>query len=113
MKKLNYFTYFDMEGFLTGKKLLTIGQQDWKDFNTGNILGTKVEVVIASDKTDYGNKEGETINNLYEKISVKVPSSITVPMNVEVVLINAEATIYGEFRNQLSVTAENIEVVKK
>ena len=71
-------------------------------------------VVIMQDKTIYaGVPDGEVVSNLYEKIIVKIPVKISVPMNVEVRLINAVATVFGEFRNQLSVTAENVEVIGK
>ena len=50
---------------------------------------------------------------MYEKITVKVARDIDVPMNAKVRLINPKASIYGEFRNQLSVTAEDIEVLGK
>lgn len=113
MKKINMFNNFDCEGFFKGKRLMSIGQQEWKDFKTGDVQGTKVEVVIAQDKTNYGVADGEVINNMYEKLSVKVPMQITVPMNVEVKLINPTATIYGDYRDKLSVTADNIEVVSK
>ena len=77
-------------------------------------LGSKVEVVIAADKTDYGVAEGEVISNIYEKLTVKVPKmGLGFPLNTEVKLVNAEAMVYGEYRNQLSVTAENVEVVGK
>ncbi|MFL0248030.1 hypothetical protein [Candidatus Clostridium stratigraminis] len=92
---------------------MSIGQKEWKDFKTGDVLGTKVEVVIVQDKTDYGTTEGEVVNNLYEKLIIKIPKQITVPMNAEVRLKNAEATIYGEYRNQLSVVAEDIEINSK
>ena len=84
MKKLNLFTYFD-----------------------------KVEVVIAQDKTDYGVQDGEVVNNLYEKLTIKVPEKISIPMNVEIKPVNAVATVYGDYRNMLSVTAESIEVISK
>jgi hypothetical protein len=113
MKKLNLFTYFDFEEFSAGKRYMSIGQQEWKDFKTGEILGTKVTVVIMQDKTDYGNTDGETVNNLYEKMVVKVPLKINVPMNVEVRLVNATANVFGEYRNQLSVTAEKLEIISK
>lgn len=111
MKKLNMFTYFDFEAFAKGKRFMTIGQQAWKDYNSGEILGTKIETVIAQDKTDYGNQEGEVVNNLYEKLTFKVPMGMNVPMNVEIHLKNVEATVYGEYRNQLSLVAEDVEVV--
>ena len=114
LKKLNRFSYFDIDEFLEKKKLLTVGVSEWKDFDTQNVLGTKVEVVIAADKTDYGNAEGEVVSNLYEKLTVKIPAKLNnLPMNAEVKLVNPEAIVYGEYRNQLSITAENIEVVGK
>lgn len=113
LKKLSRFTYFDIEEFLEKKKLLSVGITEWKDFDTQNVMGTKVEVVIAVDKTDYGNAEGEIVSNLYEKLTVKVPAKIDVPMNVEVRLVNPEAVVYGEYRNSLSITADSIEVVGK
>lgn len=114
MKKLHLFTYFNFDEFAKGKRFMSIGQQEWKDFKTGNILGTKLIVVIMQDKTIYdGVPDGEVVSNLYEKLTIKIPIKISVPMNVEVRLINADATVFGEFRNQLSVTAENVEVVGK
>lgn len=115
LKKLNKFSYFDIDEFLEKKKLLTVGVSEWKDFDTQNVLGTKVEVVIAADKTDYGHAGGEVVvSNLYEKLTVKIPAKLNnVPMNAEVRLVNPEAIVYGEYRNQLSITAENIEVVGK
>lgn len=113
MKRLQYFTFFDFESFSKGKRFLSIGQQEWKDFKTGAILGTKVTVVIAQDKTNYGDTNGEPVNNLYEKLVFKIPAQITVPMNVEVRPVNAIATVFGEFRNQLSITADGIEVIGK
>ncbi len=113
MKKLNMFTYFDFNGFAKGKRFMSTGIQPWKSFDTGEVIGTKVEAVIVQDKTDYGNKEGDVVSNLYEKVVFKVRLNIDVPMNVEIRPINAEATVYGDYRNQLSITAQNIEVVSK
>lgn len=113
LKKLNKFLYFDFDSFAKGKRFISVGQQEWKDFNNGNILGTRVEIVIAQDKTDYGLAEGEIVNNLYEKLIIKVSKQITIPMNVEVRPINAVATVYGDYRNQLSVIAEDIEIISK
>jgi len=113
LKKLNRFVEFNIVEFLKGKRLDTVGLLDWKDFETQKILGTKVEVVIVSDKTDYHTAEGEIVSNLYEKLTVKIPAKITVPMNTEVRLINPKATVYGEYRNALSITADGIEVVGK
>lgn len=59
------------------------------------------------------SNEGEVVNNMYEKLTVKLPKEMDVPMNVEVKLINPEASIYGEYRNQLSIVAEDVQVVSK
>lgn len=114
LKRLALFQYFDIESFLEKKKLMTVGVQEWKDYETQNILGTKVEVVIVADETDYGNADGNVVNNLYEKLSVKIPAKLSnVPMKAIIKLHNPTATIYGEYRNALSITADNIEIVGK
>lgn len=113
LKKLSQFQYFDIDEFVAKMKLVTTGQAEWKDFETGNRKGTRVETVIAQDKTQYKTQEGEVVNNLYEKLTIKIPKDINVPMNVEVRLINPVATVYGDYRNQLSITSEDIEVISK
>ncbi len=113
MKKLNMFSIFDWEGFAKGKRFLCIGKQEWKDFSSGEHLGTKIESVIAQDNTDYGAQEGETVTNQYEKLTFKVPHDVDIPLNVEIRPKNVKATIYGDYRNQLSVYAEEIIAVTK
>ncbi len=109
MKKLNMFTTFDWNSFAKGKRFVSIGKSEWKNFDTGEHLGTKIEAVIAKDDTDYGNQNGEVVTNLYEKLTFKVPQDIDVPLNVEIHPKNVVATVYGDYRNQLSCTAESIE----
>lgn len=113
MKKLSAFLKFEFERFAVGKKFVVIGQQEWKDFHSGDVLGTKLEVVIAQDKTEYPLKAGEVVSNQYEKFTVKIPKKINAPMNVEVRIKGATATVYGDYRNMLSVVAEDIEIVRK
>lgn len=113
LKKLQQFVYFDINGFLEKIKLVTTGIGTWKDFESGAKRGTKIEVVIASDKHVYPTNDGEVINNLYEKLNIKVPKDIVVPMNTEIRLVNPVGTIYGEYRNQISITAEDIQIVGK
>ena len=92
LKKLNQFNYFDAEGFFSKLKLITVGSTVWKEYGSNVVKGTKLEVVIASDKHRYNSYEGEDVNNMYAKL----PKEMDVPMNVEVKLINPEASIYGE-----------------
>ena len=113
MKKLNMFTYFDWEGFAKDKRFISTGIQPWKNFDSGEGLGTMVEAVIAQDNTFYNNKEGEIISNIYEKLVFKVNKNIDIPMGVEIRPLDVKATVYGEYRNKLSITAGDIEVVDK
>lgn len=113
LKKLRNFLMFDYERFAKGKRLLSVSQQPWKDFKTSEVLGTKIETVIALDKTNYGLKDGEVVSNLYEKLVFKIPKVIEIPMNVEIRPKNPVATVYGDYQNQLSITAEDIEVLSK
>lgn len=103
-----------MDEFLSNIKLVTVGQSVWRDYETGGTRGTRLETVIAGDKHAYNTSNGEVVNNMYEKLVVKIPKQeIQVPMNVEVRLKGAEGRVYGDYRNQLSVVAEDIEVIGK
>lgn len=113
LKKLSQFERFDAEGFFSNLSLGAVGQSEWKDFETGAHKGTKIEVVVIGDKHNYNTANGEQVSNIYEKLTVKVPKDIDVPMNSHVRLVNVYATVYGQYRNQLSITADDIEVIKK
>lgn len=109
MRHLSRYQKFMWDAFAKGKRFKCVGTREWKDRDSRSHLGTIVDAVISQDATNYG-KEG---NNLYEKIPFKVAKDITIPVDVEIIPKNVEAVIYGEFRNQLSCTAEDIEVVSK
>lgn len=109
MKKLNLFSYFDWPLFAKGKRFVCTGCTEWKDYGTGELLGTKIDSVIVEDHTDYG----EAVSNLYEKITFKVGKEINIPLNVEIQPKGVVATIYGEYRNMLSCKAEDITIVSK
>ena len=79
--------------------------------NTKAHLGTKVETVIAKDQTPYKQKEGETVTNLYEKLVFKIKKDVKVPVNSYIMPVNAVAVVYGDYRNNLSVTADDIRVI--
>ena len=111
MKKLNQFVKFLFEDFSKGKVYRVIGVRPWIDYNTKELMGTKVEVVIAEDNTAYDTKDGENVTNQYEKLSFKIKKDVKVPMNARVIPVNPVAVVYGEYRNQLSVTADDIKVV--
>lgn len=101
-----------MSRFLEGKMLKVISVEEWTDYVTKAHMGVKIGTVIVDDKTPYKQKEGEQVNNLYEKLTLKVRKDLNVPMNAYVMPINAVGTVYGEYRNQLSVTADSVRIMQ-
>ena len=113
MKKLTQFFSFNFEEFAQNKTFQCISVTPWKDFDSGKILGTKVETVITKDETNYNVKDGETVTNLYEKLIFKVNKDIDIPINAVIQPKGVQASVFGEYRNQLSCTAEDIVIVSK
>lgn len=112
MKKLGQFLRFDWDGFAEGKIFRVRSIKPWLDFeDKEKVLGVVVEAVIVEDRTFYDCKPGEEVSNIYEPISFKVrKSSVTVSVGDLVVPVGVKATVYGEFRNKLSVKADDIMV---
>lgn len=111
LKKLNQFLKFDFSRFQHGKILQVIGISEWKEYKTDKHLGVKIETVITKDATEYIQKEGEKVSNLYEKLVFKCAKDIKVPLNAIIEPINPVATVYGDFRNQLSIVIDDIRVI--
>lgn len=103
---------FDIAAFCKGKTFLTTGHRPWIDYETKQVRGEKVDVVILTDETEYKAKPGEIVTNRFEKLTVKIPKTLDVPVNVMVEMVNPKASIYGEYRNQLSVVADDIRIVQ-
>lgn len=115
MKYLRQFLHFDLSAFLVAKTLTVISISDLLDHETKAPIGKRVTCAITRDDTVYApGKDGAVGSNVYEKVSVKVkyPHTVSVTPGDEVTLINATATVYGDFQNQLSIIAEGLEVVK-
>ena len=113
VKKLGQFSVFDIERFLKDKKLMTTGVSPITD-DDGKRIGTKVQVVILEDNTEYRVAEGEQVTNQFEKFNIKLNKVVdNVPMNAIVVPVNPVATVYGEFRNNISVTADGLKVIQR
>ena len=112
MKCLAKYTVFDLATFLAEKELTAVGCSPWLDHATGAVLGTRVDVAITHDDTEYPPaKDGSTQSNLYERFSVKVAKEVTIPIGAIVTIIDGNGTVYGDFRNQLSVRAADVRVV--
>lgn len=112
MKNLSQFSMFDLPGFLTGKTLTVTAVGPWVDFDSKAHMGTKVGVVITEDKTTYPPaKDGGVVTNLFERLTIKVGKDVSVPIGATVEVINGRGTVYGEYRNQLSIKADDVKVV--
>lgn len=95
LKNLSYFTEFNAPLFLAQKELrYKVGRKKWDWFrNEKNNNGEQLTVKVPlGSMTDYGTFQ---------------------PMLTSVEIVDIEkAVVYGEYRNQLSLTAKVIEVVE-
>lgn len=113
MKFLLQFLVFQLAAFLTGKTLTVTAVAPWVDFDTKAHQGTKVEAVITEDKTPYQPaKDGSVGSNVFEKLTIKVPKDIDVPIGAVIEVVGGKATVYGEYRNRLSIKADDIKVIQ-
>lgn len=111
IKYLSQFLKFHCKAFFDGKKFLCVGCQNWTDYETKKHMGTKVNAVIIEDNTPYKQKDGETVSNLYEKIAFKCKKDVNIPQNANIIPVNPVATVYGEYRNQLSIVCDDIQII--
>lgn len=115
LKNLSHFTTFSTSQFLSRKELRFISATRWVeriDTDSEVEKGVRVSLLIYKDNSEYPNDR----TNLGEQITVKVPFasledfSVFQPMVTICEVTNIEkAVIYGEYRNQLSLTASVIE----
>ena len=115
LKNLSHFTAFNASQFLSRKELRFISATRWVEKNdTGSEVekGVKVSLLIYKDNSEYPNDK----TNLGEQITVKVPlaslEDYTVFQSMVTIcdVTNIEkAVVFGEYRNQLSLTATVIE----
>lgn len=111
MNSLNQFIKFDFESFAKDKVLVVTNVKEYVDYNTKQHLGTDLRVSIVKDNTVYKCKPDQMITNVYESFSLKVNKDVDVPIGARVIPVNAEATVYGEMRNQLSVKCSDVQIV--
>lgn len=112
MKHLTQFQKFDMEGFLKGKQLLVTSVSEYVDYETKKHLGVKAEVVIIKDDTEYKQKPGEQTTNRFEKFTIKLLSDKDIPINSYIYPVDVTAKVYGQYNDQLSVTAGDIKIAQ-
>lgn len=110
MHNLGQFLEFRTLDFLQGKKLQYVDQSSWVDRDTGALLGTRVDLVIIEDGTEYKSRADGTParTNRFEKVTVKVPGAVSLPVDAVVELVNPVGTVWGDYRNQLSIKADGV-----
>ena len=118
LKNLSHFTEFNAQLFLSRKELRFLSATRWTEKSEAGSeieTGVKVGVLIFSDESEYANEK----NNIGEQLIVKVPfASLEDYSSFKPMLTTCEVTdieravVYGEYRNQLSLTAKVIEVVE-
>ncbi len=113
MQALMQFLHFDCMKFFTAKTLSVVSVSPLSDYNTKEIIGSKVTVAITRDETEYKAKADGTIpSNLFEKLAVKVPGkTLSLATGSVVELVNPTAVVYGDYRDKLSVTAEDVKAI--
>lgn len=109
---------FKIMEFLAGKTLAVMEcseLRDHEDGKPGTVRGSKVTVVVLEDKTVYPStgKNGQLITNKYAQLAVKIPGKmgLSIPVDTVVELVNPTAKVWGDYRNQLSITAEDVRPV--
>ncbi|WP_288396052.1 hypothetical protein [uncultured Vagococcus sp.] len=108
-KGLSYFETFDAERYFQKKIIKVMKSETWKDFNTQEVIGSKYTVIVWEDKTEYSKEGVSNVGDTYTvKVKDKEPKNISSP--IDAVLINPQARVFGDFRNELSVTADDIKL---
>lgn len=107
--------FMDFDRFTKDKELAVKETRPMRDANTGIITGTRVEVMIWKDQTEYApNKDGSIPSNLYNNFVVKVhKKDLGLEINDIVEFKGVIAKIYGEYNNELTIDAEDVVVIRK
>lgn len=114
MKGLSGFQTFDWIAFAKDKLFTVTSVGEWRDYNTKELLGTKVNVIISQDNTKYEFKDGKVFSNMYAQLSFKTPKNLngSVTVGSNVIPVNPTCTVYGQYRENLSVKCVDIQTVK-
>lgn len=121
LKGLSGFQKFDSERFFKDKQFLFTKIEDWEtqegsDTSKRRSVGSKVTGVVLSDGTSYG-KDLKGINQ-GESITFKVAQPVSAFGNWKIfqtIFVAEEFTkvsIWGDFRNQLSVRVPKLKAIQ-
>lgn len=118
LKKLSKFQTFDSSRFFGKSQLLFTKIEEWREGETKDTMqtvGTKIIGVLVVDGADYGQ---EKELNRGESLTIKVRQPVSAfsdwqPFRTIYRVGEVEkASIYGEYRNQLSLTVPSLVKVK-
>ena len=118
LKGLRGFEFFDVKGFLTGKKLVVASCEPWysaaEKKEDRELIGSRINCLIQIDQTVYPTaKDGEKITNKYQTLTFKVPKvGLSFPEDTHVAPSgNVVGKVWGDFHNNLSIEAEDMHAV--
>lgn len=115
LKRLSQFQVFDANGFFKAKDFMFAKIEEWQegeDADHRQNIGTKITGVVFHDGTSYG-KDIVGINK-GESLTFKVYQPVSMfnswkPFNTVFKVENfSKVTVYGDFRNQLSVKVPDL-----
>lgn len=114
LKGLRDFVKFDAKGFLADKQLLLMQESEWKDFDSGKVIGAKLKVTIWTDDTRYKN---DGTSNEGSELDVKILGLTAEEVDRNnrgfIRLKNPTGVVFGDYQNQLSLKADGFEFVKE
>lgn len=119
LKGLSSFQRFDGERFFHDKQILFTKAEDWQegeDAEHMRSVGTKITGVILSDETNYGHDQKGI--NQGESLTFKVRQPLTSFTNWKVfqTIFTVEkiekATVWGDYRNQLSIKVPSLKEIQ-
>lgn len=115
MQGLSQYERFAHKDFFEDKELTVASVSKWLDFTTKEPLGWKTTCAITRDDTPYRPKaNGDIISNLYQMVTFKSTQKPDVkPGDVVVPDGDITCTIYGKFRENLSIKCTNLKVVNQ
>lgn len=110
-KKLQMFLMFQSDEYFKDKSLLALSHDVLKD-SEGKQIGYTITTVVYKDETDYGD---DAISNAGDSYKVKIlNSNFKVPkFPCYIKLVEPSCKVWGEFSNNLSVTAKDIHVLEQ
>lgn len=116
MKKLNKFLKFDFKNFVNGKTFEIVEVKSHFVYENGekkDADGVIVRIAITTDNTDYGEND---VTNKFEQFNVKCIGADLEKAKEKFHVGNLlkfkkykKATVYGTYRNQLSVEVGSLD----